>query len=88
MNQPTFICQSCGKPSLYSIRDEDRDTATHMKADPDSVETLTFPCRQCGALNNIEVTHDKIVEIVSEAMETTDLSSVIKAALKMKKTPE
>ena len=88
MNQPTFICQSCGKPSLYSIRDEDRDTVVRMKADPASVDTLTFPCRQCGALNNIEVTHDEIVEIVSEAMETTDLSSVIKAALEMKKKPE
>lgn len=88
MNQPTFICQSCGKPSLYSIRDEDRDTVMRMKADPASVETLTFPCRQCGALTNIEVTHDEIVEIVSEAMETTDLSSVIKAALEMKKKPE
>ncbi len=88
MNQPTFVCQSCGKSSLYTIRDQDRDTATHMKADPDFVETLTFVCRNCGDKNQIEVTHDLIVEIMSEAMETTDMSSVIAAALKMKKKPE
>ena len=85
MNQPTFTCQVCGKSSLYSVRDDDRDTVMRMKADPASVKTLTIACRQCGAPNQIKVTHEKIVEIVSEAMETTDMSSVIEAALKMKK---
>ena len=84
MNQPTFTCKTCGESSLYSIRDDDRDTVTRMKADPASVETLTFACRQCSASNQIKVTHDEIVEIASQAI-TADMSSVIEAALKMKK---
>ncbi len=84
MNQPTFTCKTCRKSSLYSVRDDDRDTVKRMKADPASVETLTFACRQCSASNQIKVTHDEIVEIASQAI-TTDLSSVVEAALKMKK---
>ena len=84
MNQPTFTCQVCGGSSLYAIRDDHRDAVRRMKADPASVETLTFACRQCSASNQIKVTHEEIVEIVSEA-ETTDISAVVEAALKMKK---
>ncbi|GEM_PF-5552793 len=72
MDALKFKCHDCGELSSFKTKSDDRIKIERFGPDKDSMESVRFICEHCGTANDIDITKEKALEILSHISKSGD----------------